>query len=342
VRWHWETKVRLFGFEGGANARRWSAIASRAWEIDHRNLGIRVIMLRTPELPVIPLSSWTAVRQKIEDARGKYLDIYVFSVEEIAQIHAARTLMEEAIAGDIPFPKKKALDFIHARLRPLWEKLKAFGEDAPEATGTAKEDVMEPPAPMQPAAPDDGADIAARIEQTYASFNLAVKVVECVAAPQILRFRLQPAAGVRVVSLVSRAQDLQIKLALQEPPKIDAAPGYVTVDVPRPASAARRLERHHEQPRGEGGHGCPGLPRGPLGERRDNPRRSRKPKHLPHARGRHRRQRQERVFKVGRGLAGLSPSAHQPTVFHRRSEGAHLRRHHRFPLAGQSRAHHAG
>jgi hypothetical protein len=234
VRWHWETKVRLFGFEGGANARRWSAIANRAWELDHRNLGIRVIMLRTPELPVIPLASWTAVRQKIEDGSGKYLDIYVFSVEEIAQIHAARTLMEEAIAGDIPFPKKKALDFIHTRLRPLWEKLKAFREDAPVAPSVVPENPVEPPAPMQSAAPDDGADIAARIEQTYASFNLAVKVVECVAAPQILRFRLQPAAGVRVVSLASRAEDLQVALALQEPPKIDAAPGYVTVDVPRP------------------------------------------------------------------------------------------------------------
>ena len=234
VRWHWETKVRLFGFEGGANARRWSAIANRAWELDHRNLGIRVIMLRTPELPVIPLASWTAVRQKIEDGSGKYLDIYVFSVEEIAQIHAARTLMEEAIAGDIPFPKKKALDFIHTRLRPLWEKLKAFREDAPTSPSAVLENPVEPPPPMPSTTPDDGADIASRIEQTYASFNLAVKVVECVAAPQILRFRLQPAAGVRVVSLVSRAEDLQVALALQEPPKIDAAPGYVTVDVPRP------------------------------------------------------------------------------------------------------------
>ena len=235
VRWHWDTKVRLFGFEGGANARRWSAIANRAWEIDQRNLGIRVIMLRTPELPVIPLSSWTAVRQKIEDGRGKYLDIYVFSVEEIAQIHAARTLMEEAIAGDIPFPKKKALDFIHAKLRPIWEKLKAFDEDnKPEVSQSPKEEVAEPPVLAQPVVPNDGAEIATRIEQTFASFNLAVKVMDCVVAPQILRFRLKPADGVRVVSLVSRAQDLQVALALQEPPAIDAAPGYVTVDVPRP------------------------------------------------------------------------------------------------------------
>jgi len=234
VRWQWETKVRLFGFEGGANARRWSAIANRAWEIDHRNLAIRVIMLRTPELPVIPARTWAAVRQQLEAARGHYLEIYVFSVEETAQIHAARTLLEESIAGDIPFTKKKALDFVHAKLRPLWEKLKSLGDEPLAATGEpAKPDVATERRPLQSDA-SDGASIATKIEQTYASFNLAVEVMDCVAAPQILRFRLQPAAGVRVVALAARAKDLQVALALQEVPIIDAAPGHVTVDVPRP------------------------------------------------------------------------------------------------------------
>ncbi|MFO1484942.1 MAG: DNA translocase FtsK [Verrucomicrobiaceae bacterium] len=232
VRWQWETKVRLFGFEGGANARRWSAIANHAWELDHRNLGIRVIMLRTPELPVVPARTWTATRQQLEAARGKFLDIYVFGVEEIAQIHAARTLLEEAVAGDIPFPKKKALDFIHGKLRPVWEKLKSF--PAPESATDSKPAASSRIVSVSKSEDGDGAGIATRIEQAFASFNLSVEVIDCISAPQLLRYRLQPADGVRVVALAARAKDLQVALGLQEPPIIDAAPGHVTVDIPRP------------------------------------------------------------------------------------------------------------
>ena len=236
VRWQWENRVRLFGFEGGANARRWSAIVSRAWELEHRNLGIRVIMLRTPELPPIPARTWTAARQQLEAARGKHLDICVFFMEEIAHVYAARTLIEEATAGDISFPKRQALDFIHGKLRPLWEKLKSFGDITPEATPASQPPVGEAPFRLGTES-EEGADIAARIKAAYASFNLQVEVLDHVAAPQLLRFRLQPAPGVRVVALAARAKDLQVALTLESPPIIAAAAGHVTVDIPRPKPA---------------------------------------------------------------------------------------------------------
>ena len=237
VRWQWKGQVRLFGFEGGANARRWSAIARHAWELDHRGLGIRCLLLRTPELPPIPARTWAAVRQQLEEARGKYLDIYVFDPEEIAHIHAARTLLEEAVAGDIPYPQKAAQDYIRNRLRPLWEKLMTHGENTapeppPESESPAPEANINP-IPDGEVPPDPDADLGKRIEATFADFGLQVRVLDSIAAPQLLRFRLQPEKGVRVVSLVARAKDLQVALNLNEPPKIDAAPGHVTVDLPR-------------------------------------------------------------------------------------------------------------
>lgn len=230
VRWQWDSDVRVFGFEGGANARRWGAISNRAYELHEKGLGIRALMLRTPELPPIPARSWAAVRQQLEAASGKYLDIYVFEMDEIAQVHAARTLVEEAIAGDIPFAKKLALEFVRGKLRPIWEKLKSYGETETQASVQSLLDLDDTSSSANGLIADD---MASQIEQSFGSFGLQVKVTGCIAAPQLTRYCLQPAEGVKVVSLASRAKDLQVALSLHEPPMIEAAPGHVTVDVPR-------------------------------------------------------------------------------------------------------------
>lgn len=244
VRWQWDGRVRVFGFEGGANARRWSGIANRAWELHERGLGIRALMLRTPELPPIPAKSWAAVRQQLEAAAGKFLDIYVFDMDEIAQVHAARTLVEESIAGDIPFLKKQTVEFVRGKLRPLWEKLKAVGEsvatpghDAPKPATTPADGITGSngtnSADHESNGDTAGDDMARRIVQGFAALNLEVRVSDCIAAPQLLRYRLHPGEGVRAVSLASRAKELQAALSLSEPPMIEAAPGHVTVDIPR-------------------------------------------------------------------------------------------------------------
>ena len=76
-------------------------------------------------------------------------------------------------------------------------------------------------------------EVAAKIEKVYADFKLSVKVVGQQEAPQLFRYMVQPAGGVKVVSLVSRAPDLQVQLNLPMPPVIEPARGYVTIDVPK-------------------------------------------------------------------------------------------------------------
>ncbi|MFZ4765884.1 MAG: DNA translocase FtsK, partial [Roseimicrobium sp.] len=187
--------------------------------------------------PAIPATTWCAVRQKIEAASGKYLDVIVLDDKETARIYAARTLVEESIAGDIPYTKKEALDFLRGKLRPLWEKLKTAGDavdsSAPEeAVKTATCRVFAPF--LQSKGTSTTAEIAAKIEATFADFNLEVRVTDCIEAAQLLRYRLQLREGVRVVSLAARLKDLQAALHLAEPPLFDAAPGVVTLDIPRP------------------------------------------------------------------------------------------------------------
>ncbi|NOZ11232.1 MAG: cell division protein FtsK [Gammaproteobacteria bacterium] len=76
-------------------------------------------------------------------------------------------------------------------------------------------------------------ELSDRITETFAAFNLNVQVIGRITAPQLVRYRVQPAAGVKVVSLANRAKDLQVSLALSAPPRIEPGPGYVSIDVPK-------------------------------------------------------------------------------------------------------------
>jgi S-DNA-T family DNA segregation ATPase FtsK/SpoIIIE len=76
--------------------------------------------------------------------------------------------------------------------------------------------------------------VARSIEQCFREFKLPVTVLRAQDAPQLVRYRVLPADGVRVVSLANRAEDLQVRLGLHQAPLIRAAPGCVTIDLPKP------------------------------------------------------------------------------------------------------------
>jgi S-DNA-T family DNA segregation ATPase FtsK/SpoIIIE len=82
-----------------------------------------------------------------------------------------------------------------------------------------------------------------KVVEAYRGFNLKVAVGGVVQGPQVIRVRLTPAPDVRVSSLVNRADDLQVKLSLPEPPLIKAGRGFVIVDLPLPDPAPCMLEQ---------------------------------------------------------------------------------------------------
>src|SRR5262245_42643821 len=69
--------------------------------------------------------------------------------------------------------------------------------------------------------------------KAFGSFGLGVEAVGTIEGPQVTRVRLKPASGVKVASLANRAEDLQVALALDQPPLISPGKGFVAVDVPR-------------------------------------------------------------------------------------------------------------
>ncbi len=128
------------------------------------------------------------------------------------------------LAGVLEFysPEFEAVAVSHEELRGIFADvvepiLRSLCGGSPPAAATA-------PAPRR----------GREIEQAYAQFGLKVEVVEEVDAPQLIRYVVKPAAGVRVVSLASRASDLQVALSLPELPRIEASAAGVIIELPKP------------------------------------------------------------------------------------------------------------
>jgi S-DNA-T family DNA segregation ATPase FtsK/SpoIIIE len=94
--------------------------------------------------------------------------------------------------------------------------------------------VEEKPAPaVIVEAGGEGPDLAPAIRKCFADFKLDVEVVGRQEAPQLTRYRVRPARGVKVVSLANRADDLKVALSLAQSPVIEPSQGSVVIDLPK-------------------------------------------------------------------------------------------------------------
>jgi hypothetical protein len=93
---------------------------------------------------------------------------------------------------------------------------------------------LEPATAQSPTRPaENRTKIEREIVTAFGSFGLGVEAVGTIEGPQVIRVRLKPASGVKVASLANRVEDLQVALALDQPPLISPGKGFVAVDVPR-------------------------------------------------------------------------------------------------------------
>ncbi len=112
-----------------------------------------------------------------------------------------------------------------AELQDLFEE--AVAPVLPELAGREE---TSPPPPRKTFA---GRQLAEAIQACYADFKLTVTILGREEAPQLVRYRVKPAGGVKVASLANRAEDLQVALGLPQTPLIRAAAGCVTIDLPK-------------------------------------------------------------------------------------------------------------
>jgi S-DNA-T family DNA segregation ATPase FtsK/SpoIIIE len=76
-------------------------------------------------------------------------------------------------------------------------------------------------------------DLSEAIKKCFADFKLEVEVLGHQEAPQLVRYRLKPAPGVKVISLANRADDLKVALSLPQAPLVEPSKGAVVIDIPK-------------------------------------------------------------------------------------------------------------
>ena len=127
-------------------------------------------------------------------------------------------------------PTLEALEISAGELAEIFDDLvepvlfELAGERSPAA-------VVKPETKPAAAKPDATAE---KILACFQAFKLPVEMAGRQEAPQIVRYLVRPAAGVRVVSLANRAEDLQVNLGLAQTPRIEPSAGGVAIDVPKP------------------------------------------------------------------------------------------------------------
>ncbi len=141
------------------------------------------------------------------------------------RFHGVLEYYEPAL-HELPVPVQQLDNLFEEIVAPVLGELAATRSDSAVPSG-------DPKRLGEPRLPADDA-LAAAIRDCFAAFKLEVDVLGKIEAPQLVRYRVRPAAGVKVVSLANRAEDLQVRLALHQPPLIGPAQGYVHIDIPRP------------------------------------------------------------------------------------------------------------
>ena len=76
-------------------------------------------------------------------------------------------------------------------------------------------------------------DLSEKLKKSFADFNLDVDVIGRQEAPQLVRYKVRPAPGVKVVSLANRADDLKVALSLPFAPFVEPSKGAVVIDIPK-------------------------------------------------------------------------------------------------------------
>ncbi len=85
------------------------------------------------------------------------------------------------------------------------------------------------------------------IQKKLGEFNCPVEAYTAgdgpiIIGPRYRIIRVVPGRGVKVASLVTRAQDLEVAMSLEDTPRIVEGPGFVSVEIPRATPAIVNLE----------------------------------------------------------------------------------------------------
>ncbi|MBP1737997.1 MAG: hypothetical protein H6Q48_290, partial [Deltaproteobacteria bacterium] len=123
---------------------------------------------------------------------------------------------------------KKDLDGLFKDMvRPVLHEIAAQKQPSSEP----HEKTASPCKPEKKSAKGARRNLSEAIRKCFADFKLEVEVLGQQEAPQLVRYRVKPAAGVKVISLANRADDLKVALSLPQTPLVEPSKGAVIIDI---------------------------------------------------------------------------------------------------------------
>ena len=185
---------------------------------------------------------------KVKDARPPV----VASVSSLSQpLPKKSTLKITGLKEDLPSPSSAASPLSPATAEPKISK--RVEKTIPAGTSTPKVDavvtssskipysspsleIFEEPRRNEPVAKEELTSKAKMLEQTLANFNIAASVVEIHPGPVITRYDLEPAPGVKISSISSRADDLALAMKAMGIRVLAPIPGKGAVGIEIPNS----------------------------------------------------------------------------------------------------------
>jgi len=127
---------------------------------------------------------------------------------------------------EMSISREELADIYTGSVEPILDQM--FGPGSKAASAPVQR-------PVEPRGADTRghSDLMAKVVAAFNEFNLNVEPMEIIQGPQVRRVKVKPAPAVKVASLANRAEDLRVRLALDEAPLIAPGKGYVAIDLPR-------------------------------------------------------------------------------------------------------------
>ena len=92
-----------------------------------------------------------------------------------------------------------------------------------------RKNIVPPPLPID----RETEELGKQLETILQAYNVGVDYQDAIVGASFIRFKLKPHLGVKVVSVVNRATDIQVQMGLTNLPLISPQAGYISVDLPR-------------------------------------------------------------------------------------------------------------
>lgn len=144
-----------------------------------------------------------------------------------------------------------------ARLIELIGRLAGVAGEVRPATSGA------PPAPIATPPTDRHRQLGAALLATLREYDAAAELAgDPIVGPAFVRYPLRPARGVRVRKIEGLAEEIRVRLELEQPPFISSESGQLAVDIQRPDRRTVLLADVSGQLPGKSAQGCAWVPVG--------------------------------------------------------------------------------